>query len=84
MGTINVNKILFKHGFLEWRVSIDRVSWFLCILALTYFFFPWINKHMERKYTNFDAIKMVIFSLFIMGIIGVIADNCSGNICCCI
>lgn len=82
IGEQPIKRILLKLGLnlllvQEWVPLYDRsingVSWYLCVMLLFYFVFPWVLNYMERKYTLRKAclfLSLLFVCQIVFGLIG--------------
>lgn len=65
--------------------SINGVSWYLCVMALSYAVFPWILQRMEDHWTRTRAVIQIVLVIGAMAVAGMFAryvpymlNDCSG------
>lgn len=65
-----LNLLLIQEYFPFQDQSICIVSWYLCVVVLSYFVFPWILRWMENSWSGRKAVLMIAVSVVLMAVIG--------------
>lgn len=63
---IVLNLLLIQSWFPIKGISINGVSWYLCVTVFSYFLFPYILHYIEKGYSIKKAIRMIFICLLIM------------------
>lgn len=66
---------LFVQEYTLHNVSINGPAWFMCVIVLFYFLFPWILKMMENNYSRRKAVMGIMIGLIMDLIIGLIGST---------
>lgn len=66
-----LNMLLIQEWFPISSASINGVAWYLCVLFLFYFIYPWINNYFRSCTKKKEVIRNILLLLFAMTIVSV-------------